>query len=299
MVTPHFYRIGTQAFPAYLSVGDQGMIIEGGTGPTTRIMIDQIHELGIKPERITHVALTHTHADHIGALPHLKLLWPHIKITANPIAARALCGNGMIKPFLYIDQNIGKVMLDKGEIDELPPVLETYAFDVDQEVHEGETIALGQGIEWTAYQAPGHSPCHMGWFEQKEKTLVIGDTTGFYVPEKDVFWPNYFESLEKYCSTISKLAALPAKRAALSHNCIIEGKVREHFQKAMKATERYHTELMERLAAGEDPEKLAREKAEWVNSLTDIQPFEAMLMLSKLLIKRSQMADGKTDLFSL
>jgi glyoxylase-like metal-dependent hydrolase (beta-lactamase superfamily II) len=189
-------------------------------------------------------------------------------------------------------------MKAKGEIEELPPAPEEYNFEVDWAVEEGDKIDLGTGIVWTVYHTPGHSPCHMALFEEKERTLVIGDTTGFYVPEKDVFWPNYFQSLEKYCNTIRKLAALPAQRGTLSHNCVIEGNVAQHFEKALKATERYHTEIMERIGAGEDVKKIAREKAEWVNSVTDIQPFEVMLNLTKLLIKCSQRDADRPNLFA-
>ena len=297
-ITPNFYQIGTREFPAYLSMGQEGMVIEGGTGPTTKIMIRQIEELDIDQKRITYIALTHTHPDHIGALPYLKHLWPHAKVVASPVAAEALCKEEMLKPFLYVDRSIGEIMKAKGEIEELPPAPEEYNFEVDWTVEEGDKIDLGSGIVWTVYHTPGHSPCHMSLFEEKESTLIIGDATGFYSPEKDVFWPNYFQSLEKYCNTIRKLAALPAQRGALSHNCVIEGNVRRHLEKALMATERYHTEIMERIGAGEDVKEIAKEKAEWVDSLTDIQPFEMMLNLSKLLIKCSQRDADKPNLFA-
>jgi len=41
-VTSHLFQLGTPAFPAYLSMGEEGMIIEGGTGPTFLIMVNQI-----------------------------------------------------------------------------------------------------------------------------------------------------------------------------------------------------------------------------------------------------------------
>jgi len=297
-ITPNFYQIGTRDFPAYLSMGQEGMIIEGGTGPTTKIMIRQIEELNIDQKRITYIALTHTHPDHIGALPYLKHLWPHAKVVASPVAAEALCKEEMLKPFLYVDRSIGEIMKAKGEIEELPPAPEEYNFEVDWTVEEGDKIDLGSGIVWTVYHTPGHSPCHMSLFEEKESTLIIGDATGFYSPEKDVFWPNYFQSLEEYCNTIRKLAALPAQRGALSHNCVIEGNVRRHLEKALMATERYHTEIMERIGAGEDVKEIAKDKTEWVNSFTALQPFEMMLNLSKLLIKCSQRDADKPNLFA-
>ena len=298
IITPNLYQLGTHGFPAYLSIGEDGMIIEGGTGPTTKIIMEQIEELGIDQKRIKHIALTHTHADHIGALPYLKHLWPHVKVVASPTAAEALCKEEMLEAFLYVDRSIGEIMKANGEIEELPPAPEEYDFEVDWAVEEGDRIDLGSGIVWRVYNTPGHSHCHMSLLEEKERTLVIGDATGFYVPEEDIFWPNYFQSLEKYCNTIRKLAVLPAQRGVLSHNCVIEGNVGQHFKKALKATERYHTEIMERIGAGEDVKKMAREKAEWVDSLTDIQPFEVMLNLSKLLIRCSQRDADKPNLFA-
>jgi len=157
-------------------------------------------------------------------------------------------------------------MKAKAEIGALPASIKDYVFKVDSIVKEGDRIELGAGIAWQIYETPGHSPCHIALFEEKEKTLVLGNATGFYAPEKDVFWPNYFESLDKYCSSIRKLAPLPAKRAALSHNGMVGGEVRRHLEKAMKATEMYHWELIERLYQGEISEKIAMEKARFVDS---------------------------------
>lgn len=295
-LTTHFFRLGTPDFPAYLSIGEEGMIIEGGTGPTYPIMVDQIASLGIDPQDIKYIVLTHTHPDHIGAVPHFQRAWPHIKLLVSPIGAQILGKTELFKEFQLTDLGIAQLMKAKAEIDTLPEPIENYAFNVDLVVKEGDRIDLGAGIVWDIYDTPGHSPCHIALFEEKEGTLALGDTTGFYVPQKDVFWPNYFESLEKYCSSIRKLAALPAKRAVLSHNAVIEGDVRRHLQKAMQATEQYHNELLERLAKGENPEEIAMEKARFVDSLTDIRPFKIMYDLSKVLIKNSTQ-DGKGDHF--
>jgi glyoxylase-like metal-dependent hydrolase (beta-lactamase superfamily II) len=297
-ITPNFFQLGTPPFPAYLSIGDDGMLIEGGTGATSTILLEQIDELGIEPERIKYLILTHTHADHIGAIPHLKRQWPHLTVVASPIAAKLLKREEMLKEFLWTDRSIAEIMIAKGEIAEFPPELEHYDFEVDLVVNEGDKLDLGSGIVWTVYDAPGHSPCHIALYEEGERTLVIGDATGFYVPEKDAFWPNYFDSLEAYCNSIRKLSALSAERAALSHNYVVENELGQFFQKAIRATETYHFELLERLGNGSDPNNVALEKAKWVNTITDDFPFEIMYSLSKLMLKRSQSEASKENLFT-
>ena len=136
-VTEHFYQLGTVSFPVYLSLGQNGMIIEGGTGATSAIIVDQIRQLGIDPQRIKYVVLTHTHTDHIGAIPHLQKLWPHLKVAASPLALKLLAHERTVRDFLANDRAISEIMLSKGEIQSPPPQLEQYVFHVDQVLEEG------------------------------------------------------------------------------------------------------------------------------------------------------------------
>jgi len=277
-------------------VGRDAMIIEGGTSATAKIVVDQIDALGVNPETIKYIALTHTHADHIGAIPHLKLLWPHIKVIVSSAGADVLSAMGnqkSLSEFKWVDNNISALMLSKGEIEEIPSAPETYNFAPDIVVKEGDRVDLGNGVVWSVYDTPGHSACHIAWYEEGERILVIGDATGFYAPSQDTFWPNYFDSLEKYVNSIRKLSSIAARQGVLSHNYITHDSLDDYFKKALAAVEAYHKEMIDRLNAGEDPDVLAVEKAKWVNSLTDIQPYKVMLNLSRLLIMQSRKEDSK------
>ena len=117
---------------------------------------------------------------------------------------------------------------------------------------------------------------------------MVGDATGFYVPEKGIFWPNYFLSLKTYVESIKKLAEFPAKRAVLSHNAVVEGDVHGYLERAMRATQAYHEDLLSRLGRGNSTESIAMEGAQFVSTLTDIQPFKVMYDLCKLMINRSR-----------
>ena len=186
-ITPHFYQLGIPAFPAFLSLGEVGMLIEGGTGPTFQIITSQIDALGIDPGRIEYVILTHTHADHIGALPHLKREWPHLKLLASAPGSKILNMRELYNEFLLVDLGIAQLMKAKAECDEMPVIPEDYRFEVDLIVKGGDTIELGDGITWEIIDTPGHSPCHISLYEKEEATLVLGDAAGFYVPEEAFF----------------------------------------------------------------------------------------------------------------
>ena len=66
------------------------------------------------------------------------------------------------------------------------------------------------------------------------------------------------------------------------------GDVRAFFQKALSVTEDYHLEMLARMSNGEDPEVIAKEKAEWVLSIADHMPFKMMAPLCRLLINHSE-----------
>jgi glyoxylase-like metal-dependent hydrolase (beta-lactamase superfamily II) len=289
-ITPNFYQLGTPPFPVYLSLGKDAMLIEGGTGGTFGIIVAQIEALGVDPARIKYLALTHTHADHIGALPRLKALWPHLQAVASEKAPKIFADEKALRHFISMDTGIADIMVALGEIPEAPAPLDEYVFPVDRTVTEGDRIDLGEGICWTAYAVPGHSACHLAWREEKEEVFAIGDALGFYAPREDVFWPNYFVSLTQYCDSIRKLGTLPARLLALGHNGVKGGETRGFLRKALAATEAYHREMTGRIAKGEDPAAIAREKGDWVCSIAEHMPNKAMGPICGVLIKRSRAA---------
>ncbi len=295
-LTPHLFQLGTPALPVYLSMGEEGMLIEGGVRGTAQMVVDQLKQLGIDPQKIKYLALTHSHPDHIGAVPVFKKMWPHLKVLGSPVAAKILGNPDLLKQFHATDVSIAQLMAMRNEIEKMPEfALGDNGFDIDRIIKEGDTIDLGAGIVWSVYDAPGHAPCHLAFLEKKEKTLVLGDTPGFYNPDEDAFWPNYFESLERYCNTIRKLAALPAERAIRSHFGLVEGGVRAFLEKAMRATEVFHNDFLTRAAEGESIGATALAKGLYVAGITNLQPVQVMIDMCGLMAKRSQKEKDVVD----
>ncbi|BEQ12959.1 MBL fold metallo-hydrolase [Desulfoferula mesophila] len=278
-LSDNLYQLGTMAFPVYLSLGRVAMLIEGGTGATAEIIARQVQMLGIDPGRIAYMALTHTHADHIGAVPRLRRLWPGMKILAGPKAAEMLAHPKHVERFLPADRMISKILLGQGVIDEMPPMLEDYDFRVDAVLGEGARIDLGEGVVWHILLTPGHSPCHVAYFEERDGVVALGDLAGYCDFEREIIWPNYFHSLEEYCLSMQKLAILPGKLALLSHNGSANLLERPLLEQAVAATLEYHHRLLERLGAGESLEELCQEQAAWVYSYAPIASVKAIEFL--------------------
>ncbi len=126
-----------------------------------------------------------------------------------------------------------------------------------------------------------------------------GMPQAFTFRKRMLFWPNYFVSLTTYFDSIRKFSEFPAKRAVLSHNAVIESEVYRYFEKAMEATREYHKDTVRRLGRGDSAESVALERAHFVSTLTDIQPFKVMYDLCKLMIHRSQVNGVASSFFLL
>jgi glyoxylase-like metal-dependent hydrolase (beta-lactamase superfamily II) len=296
-LTEHFFQLGTPFFPVYLSLGKEAMLIEGGTGGELTLVKEQIKELGIDFEKIKYITLTHSHSDHIGLVPHLTQEWDHVQLLANQKVSDALKKADVIKEFIDMDNFIAERLKSIGEINDLPPKLDNYVFNVDTCITDGDKLDLGSGINWKVVNIAGHSPCQIALYEEKEGTLVVGDGAGLYFPKIDEFWPEYFLSLEQYCASMHKLAEFQGNRVALSHFGVAAMDSRAFLKKSLKATEAYHNEMLERTGKGEDANAVALEKTKWVLSNHNYMSFDLTEQMARLLIKRSQKDAGKAGMF--
>jgi glyoxylase-like metal-dependent hydrolase (beta-lactamase superfamily II) len=100
-----------------------------------------------------------------------------LKLLASPAASETLKTKELLKEFLLVDLSIAQLMQARRELKKLPAQLETYSFEPDVLITGGDKIELGAGVVWEVHETPGHSACHVSLFEQKERTLALGDAT--------------------------------------------------------------------------------------------------------------------------
>jgi 2-aminobenzoylacetyl-CoA thioesterase len=296
-ITDSFYQLGTPIFPVYLSLGRDAMLIDAGVGGMLVLVESQLKQIGVDFTRIKFLTLTHCHNDHIGLVPHLLTKWPHLKLQATATAAETLAKETVIKDFLAFDQKVAATLVSKKVVEAVPEPIADYRFRVDTVLEDGQVLDLGNGIRWRVYSTPGHSHCHISLLEEKEGTLVLGDAPGFYMPQVESFWPNYFASLPKYCASLVRLGTLTAARVALGHYGVIEGDSKAFLARALDQTRAYHQEMLRRTGSGEDVGKLAQEKAQWVQPNAELMPYQLTEMCCGLLIKQSLKNADRTDLF--
>jgi glyoxylase-like metal-dependent hydrolase (beta-lactamase superfamily II) len=165
---------------SYVLKGEKTVIIE--TGPTSSIsnLLDGIKELGINPEAIAYVAISHVHIDHAGGVGTLLKKLPNAKVIVHSRGAPHLKDPSKLWP--ASQQTLGEVaeMFGKPE-----PVSE----DKIIVASEGMTFNLGKEMMLRAIEAPGHAAHNLAYYEQLNNGVFPGDSAGAYLPEFKTVFP--------------------------------------------------------------------------------------------------------------
>ena len=69
--------------------GDELVMIDSGAGRSVEILEKNIRELGLDPQKISTLILTHCHIDHIGGAPYFKKHF-NCKLAAHELDAEAI-----------------------------------------------------------------------------------------------------------------------------------------------------------------------------------------------------------------
>jgi len=290
-ITPGLWMLGTSEYPLYLVRDEEGCtVFEGGTGAMGPVLMRQLADLGVPAEAVRQVVVTHAHPDHVMAVPMFRRTFPQVAVLASEAAARTMQAEKAVGFFAKVDGALTGALLQAGSITEQdrPEPLDEPTIPVDRAVGEGDTIQAGTMV-FHVLATPGHSECSLSFHAPDSGVLVISDATGYYLPEHEYWWPNYFTGYGDYLASIRRLAALNAKVLCLSHNAAIVGpeEVEAYFSGAIAATEEYHKRIVEQARAGRDAREIAEQLGSEVYEKTQLLPVDFFQKNAGLMVKQS------------
>ena len=296
-VTANLMMLGTNAYPLFLYKGEsQGTIFEGGVGAMGSLSLCQMERLRIDRDFVRQVVVTHAHPDHVMAVPLFRETFPEVTVLASEVAAATLATEKAVSSFVKIDAVLGASLTGAGLVAEehRPAPLAESQIGVDRIIGDGDTIAVDAGVSFTVLETPGHSDCSLSFHEPVERTLVISDATGYYMPEQDFLWPNYFADYGTYISSIERLAALGAEVLCLGHNVVLNGAVdvKAYFEMAMSATKDYHARIVNGAKAGKPVRRIAEQLGSEVYEKTQLLPLEFFQKNCGYMVKLSLKHEG-------
>ncbi len=156
---------------------------------------------GCKVSDIHTVIVSHTHADHMGAIGHFRQLLHGMTVMDHEADACFLQDNRLLNEIFNAD--LIRTYVPGAPFDILEfyrnfcPISETVP---DKVLAEGDLLEYGDFV-FEVIHTPGHHPGHISLFEPTRRILFVGDMLGrevpFYTPRSGGV-DGYLSSLEKY-----------------------------------------------------------------------------------------------------
>ena len=159
----------------YLLDADRPAVIDTGTGANYERILDALDELGIAPDELAVIAVTHVHLDHAGGAGYLARECENAEVVVYERGARHL-----VDPSRLV-AGTKQVVGDRWRhyADPLP---------IDEErltvVEDGDVVDLGDH-ELRVRHAPGHAPHQVVFYDPANDAVFTADSAGIYVPSRD------------------------------------------------------------------------------------------------------------------
>jgi glyoxylase-like metal-dependent hydrolase (beta-lactamase superfamily II) len=176
------YMFGRRSLTsAYLLEAEEPALVE--TGPTTSVdaLREGLAALGIGPEDLAHVVVTHIHLDHAGGAGALAPHFPRATVWVHQRGAPHLADPERLVSSasrIYGERRLRELF---GPVHPVPP-------DRIEAVTDGDRIALGnRGLD--VLYTPGHAGHHVALVDDHSRAVFVGDALGVFLPDVGVLRP--------------------------------------------------------------------------------------------------------------
>lgn len=214
-------RIGPRNVFQYLVAGDgTALLIDTGTVETPReAIVPALREVGLAPNAVHLLVVTHPDLDHQGGLAGLKGELP------EALAACGFADRGLVsEPERLVTDRYGAYELEHGvgySDEEKAWVRSLYGAPatIDLTFAGGEELDLG-GRHLRVVHTPGHSAGHLSLHDQSNGLVFCSDAVHWRMcPAADgsSALPPTYEDVDPYLETIDRIAALAPRELHSGH----------------------------------------------------------------------------------
>jgi glyoxylase-like metal-dependent hydrolase (beta-lactamase superfamily II) len=211
MIDNHVYSlIGWGS--TYLINEDKKALIDTGSATCAGVILDGVKKVGLRPEDIDYIIVTHVHLDHAGGAGVLIQDMPKAQVLVHHKGAKHLADPEKLVSSTIAAQ--GEEVLAK--YGETVPI----AADRIKSVHGGDTLRLSDRQLLQFIDAPGHAPHQVCIYENLNNGLFTGDALGIYMAESEILFPitppPSFDP-ELYIDTLKRLMEFNASKLYFGH----------------------------------------------------------------------------------
>ncbi|HEY0947124.1 MAG TPA: MBL fold metallo-hydrolase [Opitutaceae bacterium] len=166
------HALGTPLVRCHLLVeGNSAVLIDTGLWGIARAVRHRMQRLGLGPENLRAILLTHGHLDHTAGLAALKS-WSGAPVYAHPREEPHIDG---VYPYTGSARFCGWLEAAGRRVFRYRPV------KIDRPLADGDVLPFWGGLR--VLHLPGHTAGHCGFFSERHRLFFCGDLFASYAPK--------------------------------------------------------------------------------------------------------------------
>lgn len=227
------------------------------------------------------VFLSHSHYDHIGALPYIREAFPGVCVFGGEKAQRVLQRPNARKLIKELGTSARDLFLP-GSTEEIP----VDGLGVDIVLHDGDEVSFGRE-RIVAMETKGHTDCSMSYAFEPARLLFASESTGMLEIGETVHTP-FLKSYSDAVNSMKKCMAYQAEYLCLPHFGLLPKNFNEQYWEMLAAAcEEKLAFIGDMHRQGLTDEEMLKRYVDkyWDVRMEQIQPMDAFLINSKAIIK--------------
>jgi glyoxylase-like metal-dependent hydrolase (beta-lactamase superfamily II) len=178
-------------------------------------------ETTLNGRSLDYILLTHTHYDHVGALPYIRDRYPQAMVLASEYAQKVLQKESARKVIGELGEEAARTYLGT------EMKVRTDGLVVNQVVGENDEIDLGDTII-QVLETPGHTTCSLSYYILPEKILLASESTGILI-EPELVHTAILKSYRDSLASGEKMKNLQANTIILPHYGVLPSHYNERY----------------------------------------------------------------------
>jgi glyoxylase-like metal-dependent hydrolase (beta-lactamase superfamily II) len=195
-----------QVTAGYVVTGTAPVLVETGSQSSVPALLAALDELGIAPDDLAGVAVTHIHLDHAGGVGDVAAAFPRATVYVHERGARHL-----VDPTKLIDS---AAMVYGDLLDTLYGRLTPTDAARIHVLEDGEAIEVSPGRHLTTVDSPGHAKHHLALHDSDSGLLFAGDAVGVRLPAAGILRPSTPPPDFDLAQAVTSLRRFAARRPA-------------------------------------------------------------------------------------
>lgn len=237
--------------------------------------------LNAEGKTLDYILLSHTHYDHIGALPYVLQIWPEAQVCGLQKAKEVFAHPNARATMEQLGNN-AKALYGVEGIE-----ITAAGMRVDRVLADGDSISLGAETI-TAYETKGHTDCSASYLLSPEKILFTSESTGMQVTSMRV-QTSPLKSYDDCFASAARLKTFDVNDLMLPHYGRLPSfRNQTYFDDFIKEAELEQHMLEEAIRQGLSDDDLLQlhMRRYWSEKRNKAQPFAAYALNTQIIIRQ-------------